>query len=216
MAAGPDDRRPGRMVDRGRSQALLTALQGGRQAGAGFGTGSPRGRSPMRRHLVGAAELFIVASLATGALYFHGGVSNQDLLRAYILFCCSVAAFLLVQLARHSGDPAVPRERKPRAQQAVDVPGELLSVADALRAGRASRPDFDRSVRPWIRELAVDRLSLVGIDPRHDPKRASDLIGPELMEVAFSSGPSQARVQDRGPSPAQLGAWLDRLEGLGG
>ena len=169
----------------------------------------------MRRHLVGATELFILASLATAALYFHGGVSNQDLLRAYILFCCSVAAFLLIQLARHSGDPVVHRERRPRQQGGAEVPGELLLVADALRAGSASRPDFDRSVRPWIRELAVDRLSLVGVDPRHEPERAAQLIGPELMEVAFGAGPSQARVQDRGPSPAQVGAWLDRLEGLG-
>ncbi|MHB1501834.1 MAG: hypothetical protein ACYCYK_11825 [Candidatus Dormibacteria bacterium] len=169
----------------------------------------------MRRHLVGVAQLFVLASLTVAAIFFHGGVSDQDLLRAYILFCCSLGVFLLIQSIRHSGDPARPGpSRRPRSG-AVEVPSDLRQVADALRAGSASRPDFDRSVRPWLRELAMERLSLVGVDLRHDRERASELLGTELMEVAFSSGPSRATVQDRGPGPAQISSWLDRLEGLG-
>ena len=169
----------------------------------------------MRHHLIGLIELLVLVTVVAAGFYIHGGIPDQALFRAYILFVCSLLALLLTQVMRHSGDPrSVPPARSMPAG-APEFPKELGTVSDLLRAGSASRPDFDRSVRPLLWEIAADRLLAVGVDLRHDPMRARELLGDEGARLVLSAGPSHASVQERGPQPPEIARLMDLLESLG-
>jgi len=169
----------------------------------------------LRRHLIGLGELLALATLVAFGFYIHGGIPDQALYRAYILFVCSLLAFLMIQLTRHSGDARPVALVRATAAGAPELPKELATVADLLRAGSASRPDFDRSVRPLLREIAVDRLMVAGVDLRRDPERARELLGADEAELVLFEGPSHATVQERGPRPSEIAKLIDRLEAVG-
>lgn len=160
------------------------------------------------------AELAALATL--GALYLvaRTRVPGQDVWRGYLLLICLLGAFLLVQALRHSGDPIPERQRGRRRAQTASIPPELTQVMDVLRAGTASRPEFDRGMRPLLREVATDRLLWLGVDPSRQPQLAAATLGPRLSELALSRGASSAGIRDRGPTPAEVAELLDQLEAL--
>ncbi|MHB8331397.1 MAG: hypothetical protein ACYDEA_04305 [Candidatus Dormibacteria bacterium] len=159
------------------------------------------------------AELGVLATLGALFLAARTGVPTQDLWRGYLLFMCSLGAWLLVQALSHSGDPRPSRSRAPGRRQ-PGIPAELTGVGDLLRAGAASRAEFDRGMRPLLREIATDRMLLLGVDPDRQPDQAAALLGPRLTELALTRGASLAEIRDRGPSPDEVAQLLDRLEAL--
>ncbi|MHB8324390.1 MAG: hypothetical protein ACYDHB_08225 [Candidatus Dormibacteria bacterium] len=167
----------------------------------------------MRRHLIGVAELAVLATLGAVFVAARTGVPSQDLWRGYLLLMCSLGAWLLVQALSHSGDPRPSRSRAP-GRRGSGIPAELTGVGDLLQAGAASRAEFDRGMRPLLREIAQDRLLLLGVDADRQPDQAATLLGPRLTELALTRGASLAEIRDRGPSPAEVAQFLDRLEAL--
>lgn len=166
------------------------------------------------RHLRGVAELAVLAALAALYLATRTQVPGQDVWRGYLLLVCFLGAFLLVQALRYSGDPRPERSRGRRHSKLGAVPPELTQVVDVLRAGTASRPEFDRGMRPLLREIATDRLLLLGVDASRQPERAAEVLGPRLNQLILSRGASLAGIRDRGPSPAEVAQVLDQLEAL--
>jgi len=165
----------------------------------------------LRRHLRGVIELLVLATLAAAGLYLNGAISHETVVRAYVLFCCAAVVFFFIQVIRHIGDQVPNRARRPERRGGDELPGELVAIADSLRAGSASRPDFDRSVRPMLREITADRLTRAGVDLARERPRAEELLGPKLAEMALQEGPTHAGVQERGPRPAEIAELLDRL-----
>ncbi len=180
------------------------------------GTASLESEAPstLRRHLRGVAELAVLAALVSLYLSTQTHVPAQDVWRGYLLFVCFLGAFLLVQALRYSGDPGPERSRGRRHSKLGAVPPELTQVVDALRAGTASRPEFDRGMRPLLREIATDRLLSLGVDPGRQPDRAAEVLGPRLDQMILSRGASLAGIRERGPSPAEVAQMLDQLEAL--
>lgn len=156
----------------------------------------------------------VLATLAAGALYLRGVGPRETVVRAYVLFCCAVVVFFFIQLIRGLGDQVPRRPRSAKRKGGAEMPSELVAVADSLRAGSASRPDFDRSVRPMLREITTDRLARAGVDARRERQRAEQLLGPKLFEMALQEGPTHAGVQERGPRRDEIVELLDRLAEL--
>ena len=163
---------------------------------------------------MGAVELGLLATVGAVLLATRTKLPSQDVWRAYVLFAGFLGAYVLVQWLRRSGDPRPARRRPPRRQR-PGMPAELTQVGDLLRAGTASRPEFDRGMRPLLREIVADRLLAVGVDPDRHQDQAERLLGLRFTELALTRGASQSTIQDRGPSPREIAELLDRLEAIG-
>jgi hypothetical protein len=140
---------------------------------------------------------------------------SQNLWRAYVLFLCFLAVICAVRVLRHAGDPGPVRGSQARATARSGLPDELTRVNDLLLAGLASRPDFERGMRPLLIEIAADRLLAKGIDLRRDPERAEAELGPETAALLLREGGVRASFQDRGPSRREISLVLTRMEQVG-
>jgi hypothetical protein len=174
----------------------------------------------VRRARIGGAEqtaavAAVAATLAVLIATTRSSGSSQNLWRAYVLFLCFLAVVCAVRALRSVGDPGPRRGSQARATTGSGLPDELTRVNDLLLAGRASRPDFERGMRPLLLEIAADRLLAKGIDLRRDPERAEAELGPETSALLLHTGGVRASFQDRGPSGPEISLVLARLEQIG-
>ncbi|MGH7697758.1 MAG: hypothetical protein ACRENV_03675 [Candidatus Dormibacteria bacterium] len=154
-----------------------------------------------------------MGTLAAGVALLVPGVNRPDLGRIYVLALAALVIYYLVLDLHHEAPLPEPADAE-AGFAAGQLPAELGTIQDLLRASRSSRADFDREVRPLLREVARDRLLTQGISLPQDRERAAALLGPVATMAILEEGPSQWGG-NRGPRLAQLQSLLDTLEGIG-
>ena len=123
--------------------------------------------------------------------------------------------FAVLQLAGRTvvGQRTAPVLRS--APPELPPPGErqvrLARLETALTYSHDSARQFDRTVRPLLRDLTNDRLRRRhGVDIRHSPAAARAIIGEELWQL-FQDAPS-GRPDEPGPPPEGLAALVAAVE----
>jgi hypothetical protein len=152
----------------------------------------------------------VIRRLLAAAVVFAGieltlGLNHYDLHPVQIALLVALGVMVLGLLLELDAEPR-PRwpSREDRAAPVAVVERELASYARLVeRDRRATVPD------PWLRQI-VGRVADERLRRRHglqrsDP-RAADLLGRDLLD--FLDGPP------RRTDPAQLAAYLDRIESL--
>ncbi len=167
---------------------------------------------PLQRYGFGlfVAALGTVAALIALAV---PSISRVQLGRAYVLGMTALALYYLVR--ELVAPDLLPEPRGAVEPQPEAIPAELAQIQDRLRAGRASRAEFDRDLRPLLREVARDRLQAVGVDLDLDSEQARSRLGPQASMAVLDQGPSRWDAAGRGPRQRELEALLDTLEGIG-
>jgi hypothetical protein len=86
--------------------------------------------------------------------------------------------------------------------------GGLRRVERLIETGLAETDRFNLRVRPWLVELADQRLRhRADVDLQHDPDTARTLLGGSLWQLTQQPATTA-------PSRAQLADWISRLEQL--
>ncbi|HVB14185.1 MAG TPA: hypothetical protein VNH38_05445 [Candidatus Dormibacteraeota bacterium] len=160
--------------------------------------------------------LFVIAlgTVAVGVVLARGGVDASQVGRVYLL---SVGALVIGGLILEFRRVAPPRKLLPSAGARLgpQLPPQLETLQDALRAGRVHRSQYQLQVVPLLREIAADRLLLLGISLSREPERAAEVLGPEL-NLALREEPTPAgALFRRGPRQRELEAVLAALEEVG-
>lgn len=158
--------------------------------------------------------LVALAAIAAAGLALGARVGGDLAWRALLLFVGALAAALAVQalrLPRVRTAPPVPGQA--HAAQA-GLPASLIRIQDAVLAASASRPDFERGLRPMLVEVARDVLASRGVDLESDPDRTRAILGPEISELLLAPPVGPGWTRDRGPRRDRLEQVMARLEAM--
>lgn len=129
-----------------------------------------------------------------------------------------LAAVLLVclRVLTSLGSPRRPRPARVDSSAAPGPPDQhavrLARLEAALSYGGDSRGQYDRSLRPLLRQLVDDRLAVKhGVALAEDPVRCRTLMDEELWQDVVS--PPQATDKSApGPTPTRVAQLLDAVE----
>ena len=166
--------------------------------------------SPRRARVVFATR-YLLVGLAAGGL---GGVTAYKLgtpspwvIGVACLVGVLVAAAAVATLADYhppAGAPVGETRRKPTDRES----GGLRRVERAIENGLRDVDRFNLRVRPWLVELAEQRLRHhCGVDLAREPDSARDLLGGTLWQLT-----QQPRTT--APTQREVGEWIARLEAL--
>ena len=128
-----------------------------------------------------------------------------------------VAAVLLLVLVRQiASDRAdfgsrFEQAARPPAPRSMGRPAELEELERVVRLQAAGTRFF--ALRPRMREVAVHRLALRGVDLDRG-EAASRLLGPELFAFVRDRGANETSRHADAVEPAQLLQFVYRLEAL--
>ena len=162
-----------------------------------------------------AIALLLMVTIAAGAVLLQGGVEPAQVGRAYALAVGAIGLYYLVVDLRELSTERFRRgARRPEAV-GTRLPGDLVGLQDTLRASRVSRTHLELAVKPLLREIAADRLLLVGVSLSRDPQTAAALMGPQLSQAIQEQPPSPDVAPHRAPQARELMALIDVLEGIG-
>lgn len=155
--------------------------------------------------------LLVVGTVALVVVLARGGVDPSQVGRAYLL---SVGAIAIFGLVLELGRSAPFRGQGPSAlsRAGAELPPDLASLQDSLRASRISRSQYELQVVPLFREIAADRLLLLGISLNRDPERAAEVLGPLLSSAIQAEGTPGGTRDQRGPRQQELEAIVAALE----
>ncbi|HVC39253.1 MAG TPA: hypothetical protein VNH20_04665 [Candidatus Dormibacteraeota bacterium] len=158
--------------------------------------------------LIGAGTVALLVVLA------RGGVDAGQIGRVYVLSVGAIVVVgLLLELRRVGSDRW--SNEPPPTRPVAPLPAQLEMLQDALRAGRANRSQFQRQVVPLLREVAADRLLLLGVSLTREPERAAKVLGPELSS-ALREEPTPAGGLPAGRMrPGELEPLLEALDAVG-
>ena len=156
--------------------------------------------------VLAVAATGLAAALAVGPAHF-GDLAWRWLL----IFLGGLGATLLVGwLAQLARSPEEVRTRRRRAR--ADLPGDLVSVQDAVRSGASSRADFERVLRPVLFEIAEDRFLALGINPERQPGAARDRGGQLVADLLLSPRQTVYGTRQLGPGRPVLERLMADLE----
>jgi hypothetical protein len=158
--------------------------------------------------------LLVAGTVAVGVALARGGVDPSQVGRAYLL---SVGAILILALILEFRRAGPARDWSARAESSANpqLPPQLEALQDSVRASRVSLIQYQLQVVPLLREIAADRLLLLGVSLNHDPARAAEVLGPELSAALVSEPTKAGAPARRGPRARELGAILVALEAVG-
>ncbi len=162
----------------------------------------------------GAVLVLVVGgTVALAIVLARGGVDPSQIGRAYVL---SVGAIVIAALLLALRRASVSREPLSTAASGANprLPPDLEKLQDSLRASRVSRKQYQREIVPLLREIAADRLLLVGISMTSEPARAADVLGMALSLQLQDDLAEGGLPLGRGPARAEVDALLDHLEDL--
>ena len=146
---------------------------------------------------------------------FVGGIAAQQSGLAtppWVVAAACFAGVLLLALGAlairgYRPPPGRPIALVPRAPSDRES-GGLRRVERVVEAGLREVDRFNLRVRPWLVELAEQRLRhRAGIDLQHDPDTAHDLLGGPLWQLT-------RQPLTTAPTRAELADWIARLEAL--
>jgi hypothetical protein len=138
-------------------------------------------------------------------------------LLAYALWVGSIALAVLSGAIRRSLPAAPPFERLlPRQAQAEGHVEQLQTVDRLLDQAAWSAVDLHVRVRPFVREIAIARLSRRhGVDLDRQPARACELIGdPTTWELVRPDRPFPEDRNARGWARADVERLVETLEAI--
>ncbi|MGC1194462.1 MAG: hypothetical protein WA976_06680 [Candidatus Dormiibacterota bacterium] len=159
--------------------------------------------------------LLVAGTVAVGIVLLRGGIDPSQVGRAYLLSVGALVILVLVMELRRLG---LSRTWLPSATRptAATLPLQLEELQDSLRVSRVNRRHYELHVVPLLREIAADRLLLLGISLSRDPAQAMAALGPQLSAALLESDPETGGLSShRGPQQRELGALLDNLEAVG-
>lgn len=130
-----------------------------------------------------------------------------------------VLAAVLVVCFRVLGSLGSPRRPQPAEEDYLSPPGppdqhvvRLARLEAALSYGADSQAQYDRSLRPQLRQLLDDRLALRhGITLVEEPVRCRGLMDEELWRDVVAPPPATSPSAP-GPTPARVARLLDAVE----
>ncbi len=155
------------------------------------------------------APLAVLTAVVFLALPVDRARADRAVVLAAVLLVC-------IRVLTSLGSPRRPRSALVDSSSAPGPPDQhvvrLARLEAALSYGGDSRGQYDRSLRPLLRQLVDDRLAVRhGVVLSEDPARCRDLMDEELWQDVVSppptTGPSAA-----GPSPARVAQLLDAVE----
>lgn len=162
--------------------------------------------------MVWAVVLAVLAFGAAAGLALGARAGGDLAWRALLLFIGALGAALAIQALRF------PRDRKvspgPKRRSRSSIPGSFIRVRDAVTSASASRPDFERGLRPMLLEVARDVLASRGVDLDADPVQARALLGPEASELLLGPSVGPGWTRERGPRRERLERVMDHLEAV--
>lgn len=159
--------------------------------------------------------LLVAGTVAVGIVLLRGGIDPSQVGRAYLLSVGALVLFVLVLELRRLGPP---RAWLPSATPPTNatLPLQLEELQDSLRVSRVNRRHYELHVVPLLREIAADRLLLLGISLTRDPAQATAALGPQLSAILLEPDPvTSGSSSRRGPQQRELEAVLDTLEAVG-
>lgn len=99
--------------------------------------------------------------------------------------------------------PALGRRRRTDRES-----GGLQRVQRTVENGLREAERFNQRMRPWLIELAEQRLrQRASVDPHHDPDSARELLGGSLWQLT-------QQPLTTAPTQQQLAEWVARIEAL--
>ncbi len=170
--------------------------------------------TPAQRRRLDLATMARFAGVGLVAA-FIGGIATQKsglTTPPWLIALACFAAMLLLGL----GAVAVRGFRPPPGRPIALVPraptdresGGLRRVERVIDAGLRDVDRFNLRIRPWLIDLADQRLRhRAGIDPHHDPDTAHDLLGGPLWQLT-------QQPLTTTPTRTELVEWIARLEAL--
>jgi hypothetical protein len=132
----------------------------------------------------------------------------------------AIAAHALVRRARQAVPPPPARApdvgRGPVAQPAelAARPETVDDLARVVRLSSRSAGDVHHRLRPILREVAVVRLQVRGVDLDAEPAKAAALLGDDLVALVRADRPAPADYFAPGMPLGRLDEHLRRLEAL--
>ncbi|MGH7667801.1 MAG: hypothetical protein ACRENY_00545 [Candidatus Dormibacteria bacterium] len=161
-----------------------------------------------------ALGLLLVLTVGFGVVLAKGGSDPSQVGRAYVLAAGAVVVLSLVlELRRLILNRSWGADRP--ATPTPQLPPQLETLQDALRASRVNRGQFQLQAVPLLREVAIDRLQLLGISLDKEPERAGRALGEELASALAPEHRADVRVLHRGPRQRELEALIAGLEAVG-
>ncbi|MGC1183597.1 MAG: hypothetical protein WBA31_00405 [Candidatus Dormiibacterota bacterium] len=158
--------------------------------------------------------LLLLLTLGVAVVLLGGHVDVSQIGRAYALGVGAVVILVLVlELCRVGGGRSSWSD--PQTEATPRKPAELVRLEDSLRASRVSPGQYELQVLPALREIARDRLLLLGISLEGDPERADQALGP-VLRSALGEDPPWLAASRPGPSQRELATLVAELEALGG
>ena len=158
--------------------------------------------------------LLLAGTLALGIVLAHGGVDTSQVGRAYLLSVGAIVIFVLVLELRRAA-PFQGWQPSPAPRSNPLLPPQLEALQDSLQVRRVSRSHYELQVVPLLREIAADRLLLLGISLTRDPVRAAEVLGPQLSAALRNTRTVGGPPFGRGPQQRELEAVLAALEEVG-
>ena len=159
--------------------------------------------------------MLVAGTVALGVVLARGGIDPSEVGRAYLLSVGALVMFVsVIELRRVGHPPAWLRSATPSTTPTL--PLQLEELQDSLRVSRVNRRHYELHVVPLLREIAADRLLLLGISLTRDPARAKAALGPQLSAMLQEQEPTGSGSSTRrGPQQRELEAVLATLEEVG-
>ncbi len=168
----------------------------------------------LRTTLAWAGVVAVGATILSAALAANPAVPGDLVWRGLVIFLGALGAAVALLWLHLTGEGGHRPSRRRTRRSASPLPPTLVQVQDAVRAGSASRPDFERVLRPILFEIAEDRLLAVGISPLREVVGARQRLGPLAADLLLSPRVTVYGTGVRGPSRATLAEVMAALEGL--
>lgn len=155
------------------------------------------------------APLAVLAAVVFLVLPVNRARADRAAVLAAVLLVC-------IRVLSSLGSPRRPRPATVDSSSAPGPPDQhavrLARLEAALSYGGDSRGQYDRSLRPLLRQLVDDRFALRhGVALTEDPARCRDLMDEELWRDVVSP-PPPTDPSAPGPTPARVAQLLDAVE----
>lgn len=158
--------------------------------------------------------LVALAAIAAAGLAVGARVGGDLAWRALLLFVGALGSALAVQALRTPPGRVAPLAQRQDDAARAGLPASLIRIQDAVLSARASRPDFERGLRPMLVEVARDVLASRGVDLDSEPDRARAILGPETSELLLSPAVGPGWTRERGPRRDRLEKVMTGLEAM--
>ncbi len=170
--------------------------------------------STLARHWPSLALLALM-TIGFAVVLAGAGPGASQVGRVYLLAAGALVLLLLLLELRRAWTPGG-SEGPAQVPQPPRLPAQLEMLQDTLRASRTDPKQYRTVLVPLFREVAQDRLALLGITLDGDRERAQRALGPELApELLRDPSARVHRLLPLGPTARELERLVARLEELG-